>query len=64
MFKTLRSKETSQTAMVPNQINGDNTDNVRREANRHVRNEKREYLGDKINETAIHIKNNKHYRHK
>jgi hypothetical protein len=32
----------------PNEINGDNLNNVRREASRHFRNKKREYLKDKI----------------
>jgi hypothetical protein len=31
-------------------VNEDNLNNVRREASRHFRNEKREYLKDKINE--------------
>jgi hypothetical protein len=58
MFKMIISEETSQTAMVTNQINGDNMDNVRREADRHVRNNKTEYLGNKIYETATSTKNN------
>jgi hypothetical protein len=58
MFKTIISQETSQTAMVTNQINGDNMDNIRFEADRHVRNKKREYLGDKINETTASTKSN------
>jgi hypothetical protein len=37
-------------------INGDNLNNVRREANRHFRNKKREYLKDKINELATNSK--------
>jgi hypothetical protein len=36
----------------PSEVNGDNLNNVRREANRHIRNKKREYLKDKINELA------------
>jgi hypothetical protein len=36
----------------PHEINGDNLNNVRREASRHFRNKKREYLKDKINEFA------------
>jgi hypothetical protein len=32
------------------QINGDNLNNIRREASRHFRNKKREYLKVKINE--------------
>jgi hypothetical protein len=34
----------------PSKINGDNLNNVRREASRYFRNKKREYLKDKINE--------------
>jgi hypothetical protein len=39
------------------EINGDNLNNVRREASRHFRNKKREYLKDKINELATNSKN-------
>jgi hypothetical protein len=38
----------------PSQINGDNLNNIRREVSRHFRNNKREYLKDKINELATH----------
>jgi hypothetical protein len=41
----------------PSEINGDNLNNVRREASRHFRNKKREYLKDKINELATNSKN-------
>jgi hypothetical protein len=41
----------------PSEINGDNLNNVRREASRHFRNEKREYLKDKINDLATNSKN-------
>jgi hypothetical protein len=41
----------------PSEINGDNLNNVRREASRHFRNKKREYLKDKINELATNNKN-------
>jgi hypothetical protein len=42
----------------PSEINGDNNlNNVRREASRHFRNKKREYLKDKINEFATNSKN-------
>jgi hypothetical protein len=37
----------------PSEINGDNLNNVRREASRCVRNKKREYLKNKINDLAI-----------
>jgi hypothetical protein len=39
----------------PSEINGDNLNNVRREASRHFR----EYLRDKINELAMNSKNKK-----
>jgi hypothetical protein len=38
-------------------MNGNNLNNVRREASRHFRNKKREYLKDKINELATNSKN-------
>jgi hypothetical protein len=41
----------------PSEINGDNLNNVRREASRRFRNKKREYLKDKINELATNSKN-------
>jgi hypothetical protein len=41
----------------PNEINGDNLNNVRCEANRQLRNKKREYLKDRINELATNSKN-------
>jgi hypothetical protein len=40
-----------------NVVNGDNLHNVRREASRHFRNKKREYLKDKINEIELNSKN-------
>jgi hypothetical protein len=43
----------------PNEINGDNLNNLRHEASIHFRNKKREYLKDKINELATNIKNKK-----
>jgi hypothetical protein len=42
----------------PNEINGDNLNNVRRGASRHFRNKRREYLKGKINELATNSKNN------
>jgi uncharacterized protein YaaR (DUF327 family) len=39
------------------EINGDNLNNVRREASRYFRNKKREYLKGKINELATNSKN-------
>jgi hypothetical protein len=46
----------------PNEINGDNLNNVRCEASRHFRNRKKEHLKDKINELAMKsmIKNSRH----
>jgi hypothetical protein len=38
------------------EVNGDNLNNVRREASRHFGNKKREYLKDKINELATNSK--------
>jgi hypothetical protein len=42
----------------PSEINGDNFNNIRRQASRYFRNKKREYLKDKINEVASNSKNN------
>jgi hypothetical protein len=46
MFKIIRSKETNQITLVtgPKSKNGDNLNNIRREASRRFRNEKREYM--------------------
>jgi hypothetical protein len=41
----------------PSEINGDNLNNVIREASRYFRNKKRGYLKDKINELATNSKN-------
>jgi hypothetical protein len=41
----------------PSEINGDNLNNVRREASRHFGNKKRKYVKDKINEPATNSKN-------
>jgi hypothetical protein len=41
----------------PSEVNGDNLNNLRREASRHFRNGKREYLKKKINELARNSKN-------
>jgi hypothetical protein len=41
----------------PSEINGDNLNNVRREASRYFRNKKREHLKDKINELITNSKN-------
>jgi hypothetical protein len=42
---------------VPSEINGDNLNNVRREASGYFRFKKREYLKYKINELATNSKN-------
>jgi hypothetical protein len=41
----------------PSEVNGDNLNNVRREASRHFRNNKKEYLKDRINELTTNNKN-------
>jgi hypothetical protein len=41
----------------PNEINGDNLNNVRHEASRHFRNKNREYLKGKINDLAMNRTN-------
>jgi chemotaxis methyl-accepting protein methylase len=46
----------------PNEINGDNQNNVRRQASRYFRNKKREYLKNRINVLATSSKN-KNIRH-
>jgi hypothetical protein len=50
MLKIIRVEEISET-------NRDNMKNVRRSANRHFRNKKREYLNDNIYELAMNSKN-------
>jgi hypothetical protein len=50
MLKIIRPKETSE-------INGNNLTNISRETGRHFRNNKREYLKDKIDELARNSKN-------
>jgi hypothetical protein len=45
-----RPKAKLQWLQDPSEINVDNLNNVRREASRHFRNKKREYLKVKINE--------------
>jgi hypothetical protein len=41
----------------PSVVNEDNLNNINREASRHFRNKKREYLKDKINELESNSKN-------
>jgi hypothetical protein len=52
-----RKKAKLQGLQDPSEINGDNLNNVRREASRHFRNKKREHLKDKIKELATNSKN-------
>jgi hypothetical protein len=58
MLRIIRSQETCQLQWLqdPSKINGDNLNNIRREASRHFRYKKREYLKDKINELATNSK--------
>jgi hypothetical protein len=41
----------------PNQINGDNLNNIRHEASRNFTNRKNDYLKDNMNELATNTKN-------
>jgi hypothetical protein len=41
----------------PSEVNEDNLRNVRREASRHFRNNRRKYLKDKIDEIELNSKN-------
>jgi hypothetical protein len=52
MLKLLDQKKQAKLAWLrdPSEISGDNLNNLRREASRHFRNKKREYLTDKIND--------------
>jgi hypothetical protein len=43
--------------VVPSEVNGDNLNNVRRQASTHFRDKKREYLQDDINELATNSMN-------
>jgi hypothetical protein len=52
MLKIQRKQDKLQLLQDPSEINGDNLNNVRREASRYFRNKKRECLKDKINELA------------
>jgi hypothetical protein len=59
MLKLLEQKKQTKLQWLqdPNEINGDNLNNVRREASRHFRNKKKEYLKDKLNELSMNSKN-------
>jgi hypothetical protein len=61
-FLDQRKKAEVQCLQNPNQSNVDNLNNVRREASRHFRNKKKEYLKPKINELETNSKN-KNIRH-
>jgi hypothetical protein len=52
-----RKRSKLQWLQDPSEINGDNLNNVRREASRHLRNKKGEYLKVKITELATNSKN-------
>jgi hypothetical protein len=52
----LQKKKKSKWLWDPSKRNGDNLQNLRCEAIRHFRNEKREYLKDKINGLAINVR--------
>jgi hypothetical protein len=52
-----RKKAKLQWLQYPSEVNGDNLNNVRREASRHFKNKEREYMKDKINELATNSKN-------
>jgi hypothetical protein len=53
-----RKQAKLQWLQYPTVVNEDNLRNVRKEASRHFRNKKREYLKDKINEIELNSKNN------
>jgi hypothetical protein len=59
MFKIIdqRKQTKLQWLQDPSEINGDNLNNLRREASRHFTNKKREYLKDKLNELETNSKN-------
>jgi len=58
MFTIFRSKKVAKMQWLqdPNQSNIDNLNNVRREASRHFRNKKNEYLKDKFDELETNIR--------
>jgi hypothetical protein len=59
MLRIIISKQQAKLQWLqdPSEINGDNLKNVRREASRHFRNKKREYLKGKIDELTTNSKN-------
>jgi hypothetical protein len=56
-FLDQRKQAKRQWFQNPNQSNVENLNNVRREASRHFRNKKKEYLKAKINELETNSKN-------
>jgi hypothetical protein len=52
-----RKQAKLQWLQTPSEINGDNLNNVEREASKYFRNIKREYMKEKINELATNSKN-------
>jgi hypothetical protein len=59
MIRIIRSKKTAKLQWLqdPSEINGDNLNNIRCEASRHISNKKQKYLKDKINELATSSRN-------
>jgi hypothetical protein len=53
----LRKQAKLQWLQDPSEVNEDNLSNIRWEASRHLRNKKREYLKDRINELESNSKN-------
>jgi hypothetical protein len=61
MLRIIRTRKQAKLQWLqdPSEINGDNLNNIRREASRHFRNKKKgEYLKDKINELPVNSNNN------
>jgi hypothetical protein len=56
-FLDQRKQAKLQWLQDPSEINGDNLNNVRREASTYFRNKKRGYMKDKVNELATNSKN-------
>jgi hypothetical protein len=52
-----REEDKLQCLQDPGEANGDNLNNIRHEASSSIRNKKREYLKDRINELATNSKN-------
>jgi hypothetical protein len=58
MLKIIRSREQAKLQCLQDsrEINGDNLNNVTREANTHFKNKKMQYMKDRINELATNSK--------